>query len=554
MTVPGDKGNPRTSDTAGRRSTRISTAIPLTISGEDAAGIKFKEKSRTIVINKHGAKISTYHNLTLGADLTVENQLLGRSAQATVVWLGDKRTPRGPVEIGIQLSEAQNLWGIELPPEDWQEGPPIGPGGQKLEDVFDRRTKASIPPASGEPAASTTRPPAAPPQRTVAAREAPPAGLDERVRALEEHLARLNGQSVSGPSGGFAGPAAQRGEEILRSLDKRVDEVVGLFEAYRSELGTLVARADEIRKSAQGEAEAARIRIQSTTSAALDKAVGELREKIRLEIDAAIRASHQKGEEEARRRFEKLAQESLDGTVRELQKAAEESRGALTAQLSSSSQVVLDESKKSLREVTRQAIESFDKETKTIERDYPAQVLQKLKGYQDQRIHELETHLHQALEKERQAVLKQVQKVGEESAQRAVAQVSAGCDQLIRSQTDAVNTRLAEQSKRAMEGFGKEFEGLHGQFRQELQRTVSGILEESRKAAAANLQEVTNKLLDEAAALLRKQADENMDLAAEQLNEARDRAVSQAEAALRRIGTKPAPPPPKPPAGKPRQP
>ncbi|HUU13212.1 MAG TPA: hypothetical protein VM182_05825 [Terriglobia bacterium] len=554
MTVPGNRGNPQTSDTAGRRSTRISIAIPLTISGEDAAGIKFKEKSRTIVINKHGAKISTYHNLTLGADLTVENQLLGRSAQAMVVWLGDKRTPRGPVEIGIQLSEAQNLWGIDLPPEDWQEGPPIGTGGQKLEDVFDRRTKASVPPASGGPAASTARPPAAPPQRTAAAREAPPAGLDERVRALEEHLARLDGQSVPGPSGGFAGPAAQRGEVILRSLDKRVDEVVGLFEAYRSELGTLVARADEIRKSAQTEAEAARIRIQSATSAALDKAVGELREKIRLEIDAAIQASQEKSEKEARRRFEKLAQESLDGAVHELRKAAEESRGALTAQLSLSSQAVLDESKKSLGAVMRETIESFDKETKTIERDYPAQVLQKLKGYQDQRIHELETHLHQALEKERQAVLKQVQKVGEESAQRAVAQVSAGCDQVIKTQTDAVKTRMAEQSKRATEGIGKEIEGLHGQFRQELQRTASRILEENRKAAAANLQEVTDKLLDEAAALLRKQADENMDLAAEQLNEAQSRAVSQAEAALRRIGTKPAPPPPKRPAGKPGQP
>jgi archaellum component FlaC len=554
MTTPGDKGNPETTETAGRRSTRISIAIPLTISGEDTAGIKFKEKSRTIVINKQGAKISTYHNLTLGADLTVENQLLGRSAQATVVWLGDKRTPRGPLEIGIQLSEAQNLWGIELPPEDWQEGPPIGPGGRRLEEVFDRRAKASAPPASGAPEASTIRLPPAPPQRAATIREPAPAGLDERVRALEERLAALSKQAASGPAEGLVGSATQRGEETLRALDKRVDEVVGLFEAYRSELGTLVARADEIRKSAQGEAEAARLRIQSAASGVLDKAAGELREKIRLEIDAAIQASQEKSEKEAHLRFEKLAQESLDGAVRELRKAAEESRGALTADLKSSSQAVLDESKMSLREVMRETLESLDKEIKAIERDYPAQVLQKLKGYQDQRIHELETHLHQALEKERQAVLKQVQKVGEESALRAVAEVSGACDQVVKTQTEALKSRLAEQSKGAVERIGKEFEGSLGQFRQELQRTVSGILEQSQKAAAANLQEVTNRLLDEAAALLRKQADENMDLAAEQLNEARARAVSQAEAALRRTGTKPAPPALKRPPGKPGHP
>ena len=554
MTVPGNKGNPDTAETAGRRSTRISIAIPLTISGEDAAGIKFKEKSRTIIINKHGAKMSTYHNLTLGADLTVENQLLGRSAQATVVWLGDKRTPRGPMEIGIQLSEAQNLWGIELPPEDWQEGPPIGPGGQRLEEVFDRRTRAGVLPASAGPAASVARPPAAPPQRTAEAGEAPPAGLDDRVRTLEERLAGLSGQPASGASGGIAASAAQRGEETLRSLDKRVDEVVGLFEAYRSELGSLVARADEIRKNTQGEAETARIRIQSATAGTLEKTVSELREKIRLEIDAAIQASHEKSEKEARLRFKKLAQESLDGAVQELQKSTEESRGALTARLNSSSQAILDESKKSLREIMREAMESFDKETKTIERDYPAQILQKLKGYQDQRIHELETHLHQALEKQRQAVLKQVQKVGEESAQRAVAQVSAACDQVIKTQADAVKTRLAEQSKGAVEQTRKEFEDLLGRFRQQLQQSVSGIQEQCQKAATANLQEVTDKLLDEAAAMLRKQADENMELSAEQLSEARARAVSQAEAALRRTGPKPAVPPPKRLASKPGQP
>ena len=161
MTTPGDKGSSATPE---RRSTRISIAIPLTITGEDTAGVKFKEKARTVVINKQGAKISTYHNLALGADLTVENQLLGRSAHATVVWLGEKRAPRGPMEIGIQLSEAQNLWGIELPPEDWQEGPPIGPGGQRLEEVFDRRAKAGTAAPGGGPTAPTARPHAAPPE------------------------------------------------------------------------------------------------------------------------------------------------------------------------------------------------------------------------------------------------------------------------------------------------------------------------------------------------------------------------------------------------------
>ncbi len=525
----------------------MSIAIPLTITGEDAAGIKFKERTRTIIINKHGAKISTFHSLTLGADLTVENQLLGRSAQATVVWLGEKRTPRGPAEIGIQLSEAQNLWGIELPPEDWQEGPPVGTGGRKLEEVFDRRARASGQPATRAPAA-----PAVSPEPATAARDsAPPPPA--RVQGADECLSGPSGLPASGPHTGAAGPGIERGEQILQSLDKRVDEVVELFEAYRSEFGTLVARADAIRTGAQGEAEAARVRVQRAAADALEEAMGGIREKLRLEIDAAIRASGEKIEQETRQRLEKAAQETMERAVQGLRKAAEESGGSLTAKLNAASQAILEESRKLLREAMREVMDSFDKETKAIERDYPAQLQQRLKGYQDQRIHELETHLHQALEKQRQAVLKQVQKVGEDSVQRAVTQVSAACDQIIQTRVETVTSRLADQSKDAAERAGKEFEGLHVRFRQELQQTLAGFLEQSRKTAAANLQEITNKLLDESAALLRKQSDENMDLAAEQLREARARAVSQAEAALRRPAAKPAPPPPAGPAGKPGQ-
>ena len=42
---------------ASRRSTRLAIAIPIAFSGKDAAGNAFKENTRTIVVNKHGAKI-----------------------------------------------------------------------------------------------------------------------------------------------------------------------------------------------------------------------------------------------------------------------------------------------------------------------------------------------------------------------------------------------------------------------------------------------------------------------------------------------------------------
>ena len=49
----------------GRRSTRLSIAIPITISGKDAGGASFRENVHTLVVNTHGAKVITCHELTL---------------------------------------------------------------------------------------------------------------------------------------------------------------------------------------------------------------------------------------------------------------------------------------------------------------------------------------------------------------------------------------------------------------------------------------------------------------------------------------------------------
>src|SRR5437773_7142680 len=111
----------------GRRSTRLAIAIPIAFSGKSSGGAAFKENTRTITINRQGAKVATMQALTLGAEGLIENRHLGTSARANVVWLGEREGPKDSVEIGVQLVEASNIWGIEFPTEDWQEGSPAKP-------------------------------------------------------------------------------------------------------------------------------------------------------------------------------------------------------------------------------------------------------------------------------------------------------------------------------------------------------------------------------------------------------------------------------------------
>ncbi len=102
-----------------RRSTRLSISIPVNVSGMDADGQAFNESVRTVIINKHGGKIATTRQIAMGAEVLIENNAVGLTAKASVVWLAEERTANGLLHVGLQLLEAQNIWGIAFPPDDW---------------------------------------------------------------------------------------------------------------------------------------------------------------------------------------------------------------------------------------------------------------------------------------------------------------------------------------------------------------------------------------------------------------------------------------------------
>lgn len=79
---------------------------PLTCEGE------------TVVVNRHGALISTTIGLRVGMKIKIHVILTGYRAMAGVVYVDPDR----PRLCGISLEKPQNIWGISLPPDDWKEG------------------------------------------------------------------------------------------------------------------------------------------------------------------------------------------------------------------------------------------------------------------------------------------------------------------------------------------------------------------------------------------------------------------------------------------------
>src|SRR6201997_4467814 len=106
-----------------RRSTRIVQAVPLTVTGVDALGQPFKERTTTVMVNCHGCKYQSKHyvpkNSMVTLDIPRQQGQPARSVQGRVVWVQRPRTVRELFQIGLEFEIAGNVWGIAFPPEDW---------------------------------------------------------------------------------------------------------------------------------------------------------------------------------------------------------------------------------------------------------------------------------------------------------------------------------------------------------------------------------------------------------------------------------------------------
>jgi hypothetical protein len=74
-------------------------------------------EGETIVVNLHGALISTPIALRKGMSIEIQVYLTGKKAKAHVVYVN----PEHPLHCGIALEKPGNIWGLSLPPEDWLE-------------------------------------------------------------------------------------------------------------------------------------------------------------------------------------------------------------------------------------------------------------------------------------------------------------------------------------------------------------------------------------------------------------------------------------------------
>jgi hypothetical protein len=113
-----------TSELRKRRSTRIVQAVPLQVTGVDALGRPFVEKTSSLILNCHGCRYQSKHYVlkNMWVKLEIPNadaDQPARTVRGRVAWIQRPRTVRQLFQVALELEEPGNVWGIGFPPEDW---------------------------------------------------------------------------------------------------------------------------------------------------------------------------------------------------------------------------------------------------------------------------------------------------------------------------------------------------------------------------------------------------------------------------------------------------
>lgn len=112
-----------------RRSTRIERSVPLIVFGQNRLGEPFVERTVSTSLNLHGCRYPSRHDYGVGSWVTM--QVVGLNVEpkppavrARVRSVHTSQSSRELQQVGVELENPGNVWGVVTPPQDW-----VGAGG-----------------------------------------------------------------------------------------------------------------------------------------------------------------------------------------------------------------------------------------------------------------------------------------------------------------------------------------------------------------------------------------------------------------------------------------
>ena len=507
-----------------RRSTRIVQAVPLVVTGVDALGRAFQERTSTLIINCHGCRYQSKHYVLKNMWVTLEiphpeTGQAPRNVRGRVAWIQRPRTVRQLFQVAIELEVPGNAWGIAFPPEDWFA---MAGMGETLLPLPAPEGTAMLA-AEGSEAQAEIELPAEGPAENVHVFPAP-TGTDASLQ-LARQAARLLAEAKQQIQAA-AGDAAKRA--VSEEQAPAIKEWEARFAAAREELSAEVTRSmdllrlesDARARASQTAAETLQQELPKWLAPQLEQLTHELTEQLVREA-SANRATH---EELVRNAGEILggARQAAEESAERLRATASQQEALLNARAEAAGRA-LDEAARQRGEAVAAAHESlaraaeehrqqlaaaftaaeaswqqkFASSLDTAQAQLRAGIESSLAGGAEKGVHALSEQLRAAQDQVREETGRQISAVREAAAaarreaeaqvnslrkglnadvgrvQEALGQIHASSERL-----EQFSAHLEDAQKSALESFQSRLDELAGLHRSELQHRSESLVEE----------------------------------------------------------------------------
>ena len=498
-----------------RRSTRIVQAVPITVTGTDALGQPFKERTTTVMVNCHGCKYQSKHYVPKNSMVTLDIPRPEGGpfhTQGRVVWVQRPRTVRELFQIGLEFEVPGNFWGIAFPPEDWASGVDIPTGD--LTGVLDATLAAEpvagispqpLPPIGPPPIPAPATPekrieappfqiPAPPPSKPV------PVNVPAAPPVMTAKPAAPPAQPVippAAPSAPVTSPAADNKIHVVPAPPPAAVVTADTQAALAKQMARMVADAKEtLDKTLRRGAEEAITEEMTVVRQQLDAQLHDTVEKaIKISMDRVSESAVKKVVQQAADRTKEIVDEARRASETSASQLDEKVRNAVQQAVSHAAEQAAQQAaqqatalnlKQSVEEVVERALREREASTPSLE------ILSSPEAAQ--------SHLEQwrkNLEDTAQSVRSKTIEQTQAEALIASQQWNAEFEAALTGASQKLGDKLTEVSREALTQAEQEAVARSVALRASLDETARGVLAQTEREAAAQAQTLRSSL-DEA--------------------------------------------------------
>jgi len=544
-----ESGANQTVELRKRRSTRIVQAVPLVVTGVDALGRPFVERTSSLILNCHGCRYQSKHYVLKNMWVTLEiphpeSGQPPRAVRGRVAWIQRPRTVRQLFQVALELEVSGNAWGIAFPPEDWF----AFPEGVQVPPVLD-----------GPPQTQPVPAPALEPEAPAAVSEADlssantPANANDNLRVFPSpgsttdtslQLARQVARLVADARQQIQA-AAQEAASHAASAERRLsfEQWEQKFAAGRAEIANETTRALEklqqetdkqSREAHAAAAEALRIELPRWLAPQLEQLTRDLTDKLSQEaqalrgehaqqLDAATRslnASRQQAEETAARLKTQAEQAeaeiarvetttgSLAATARQHEENINAQREALQAKAEEVQQQAAS-AQSLLQEQVSKKLETAHAQLRERLEGPLAEAQDRAAGGLNEHLRSLLAQLQEEAARHGAALQESTGAVGAEWEQRLTAMREAVEEQS--QKLESILARAAETHQRieqhstefqnaqeqTLAAFQAQLDETQSQRRNELHRDAESLVEQINARVKSTFEESANKAMEQ---------------------------------------------------------